>query len=731
MISLTLKAHLIVPLFSLVYFPTLIYSSQENFLNQEFAMVITTEPSLGVISETQSLDQTLERYFTQFESLAHSEDWNRILDLGNQVLNTPGIEKKPHDQAKILAQLTSTAFYLGDFDRASEYADRCMYLSKDFKDPTLCIRAHYLKSAVHRAHAGKNQDQTTYQLAVQEAEKALTIYQQKGADDLNLLGKIHFNLGAAHADNPKGNLDAAEKAYKQALENYNQVRSTDDLIRTQIRLGKIYLLQNKYDLTDQLIREIRPQITTKRHGMHLDYLEAQLRKQLKEVDKAIVIARNGLNHAQELNAKEDASRFLSLLQTLTPRVCFVACHGGPADHFATFAESLVQKGHQVEIHATGPALKKFQDRKIEWVKSFSLENVAEKEAAVELANRCANSHVVITDVGHPFDIPLQEALTEHAPNTSRWAYYDNPEPYVPGGYSSVAGRVMLAAERILFANAHLATDPIYHEPSKPLALSLEKRVGLGYYPIDQAEKIAKRRNSDHASVRSTFFSNQNVDDSGQQILVYSGGNNEEYFSKAFPAFLDALAEASKKQDLSNTIVVLQQHPGAKQKNRDKELVEKWTEQQAGALIPKMVVSSMSSDDTQVLADGMLYYQTSMGPQFILAGIQTIQVGHEVYKDVLVKNKLCSTATNADQLLAAIKELRSGTNKEIDREAIQQGLGIQSNWVENLEKSIETSAQRKHSSSNNWIRPYLLAAGTALAVGYLAFRLFKRVNLAKA
>lgn len=42
-------------------------------------------------------------------------------------------------------------------------------------------------------------------------------------------------------------------------------------------------------------------------------------------------------------------------------ICFITGHLGPADHFATFAEHLSKKA-TIEIYATGPALKKFQER---------------------------------------------------------------------------------------------------------------------------------------------------------------------------------------------------------------------------------------------------------------------------------------------------------------------------------------------------------------------------------
>lgn len=370
-------------------------------------------------------------------------------------------------------------------------------------------------------------------------------------------------------------------------------------------------------------------------------------------------------------------------------VCFIACHGGPADHFSTFAEELTSKGHKVQIYATGPALKKFQDRKMEMIFPFSLENISEEEAAIQLAKSCWGADVIITDVGHVFDVSLHEALKSQASKSLRLAYYDNPESYVPGGYSAVAAKVMLAAQGVLFANANLVKTPLYQAPSHEICLPLGKRIGLGYYPISQAEKIAKRRMSDQSQIRAQLFSKYSLTDRGQKVLVYAGGNNEEYFSKAFPAFLKFLSEASLQGDLSNFVVLLQQHPGAKEKNFDGELVRQWLEQHSGAAkIPQFFISELNSDEAQVVADGMLYYQTSMGPQFVLAGIPTIQAGHDTYEDILVKNGLCSTVTNGEGLMSALARLQKNIGVESGNEAILQGLGISSDWANRLRRAIE-------------------------------------------
>jgi hypothetical protein len=370
-------------------------------------------------------------------------------------------------------------------------------------------------------------------------------------------------------------------------------------------------------------------------------------------------------------------------------VCFIACHGGPADHFSTFAENLTSKGYQVQIYATGDALKKFQDRNIKIVTPFSLENISEEKAATELVKKCTGAAAVITDVGHAFDIPLQNALKNELPASLRLAYYDNPEDYVPGSYSPIAAKVMLAAHGVLFANANLAKKPLYEAPLQEVPLAPEKKIGLGYYPITQAEKIAKRRESDQGQLRAQLFSNLSLPDRGQKILVYAGGNNEEYFSKALPAFLQFLKEASLQADLSDFMFLLQQHPGAKKNNIDAQLVQKWLKEvHQEALIPQFYISELNSDDAQVVADGMLYYQTSMGPQFVLAGIPTIQVGHKTYEDILVKNELCATATDRSSLMRALTQLPKDVKAEPGNEAIKQDLGISSEWANRLENAIQ-------------------------------------------
>jgi hypothetical protein len=341
------------------------------------------------------------------------------------------------------------------------------------------------------------------------------------------------------------------------------------------------------------------------------------------------------------------------LSLSTTAICFIACHAGPADHFAAFAEHLSREGYRVEVLASGPALKKFQDRNIQVLSSFDADK-GDASLAAQIARRVGKAAVVLTDVGHPFQIEIQEALAAEAPEVERWVYYDNPEPYVPGGYSATAEKVMAKAHLILFANAHLAKGP--------------KDLGIGYYPMEQAEKLRIRRENEHDLKRKEFFKEHHLEDLGQRLLVYVGGNNEEYFTKAFPAFCKMMG------GVKGEVVVLQQHPGAKAQNLDG----------AAALESGMILSRVPSEEMLVAADVVLYYQTSMGPQFLLAGIPVIQVGHHVYEDILVRNHLAPAATSIAELIKAL-----GEKPQIAKTPLLRDLGIREDWKERLTNRLSS------------------------------------------
>jgi hypothetical protein len=277
----------------------------------------------------------------------------------------------------------------------------------------------------------------------------------------------------------------------------------------------------------------------------------------------------------------------------------------------------------------------------------------------------------------------------HGASADHFAYYENLEVLVPGQYSPTAAQVMDCAEGVVFANEKLATDKIYSAVGQEVDFTDKKRFGIGYYPISRAKEFAEKRETEYNAARLAFFKDR-MDDKGQKVLVYFGGNNEVYFAEAFPAFLGFLDKAVENEvDLTNIVIVLQQHPEAKKTNVDRCQLEKWLAEHDGKKkMPKIVVSDFSSDQAQLFADAAFYYQTTMGPQFVLEGIPTVQIGHEKYEDVLVRNGLVPAVTTAAEFVDVIKTL--GTSEKKSEEVLLEGIGYRKNWAEMLKKVIQES-----------------------------------------
>jgi hypothetical protein len=383
--------------------------------------------------------------------------------------------------------------------------------------------------------------------------------------------------------------------------------------------------------------------------------------------------------------------------TLTSLVCFIVCDGGPAAHFAAFVTHLfTQNELQISIYATGPALVKLKDSHLPngiQLLPFTLDDSdrdQQEKVAEQLIDDCLKqgARTLIIDIGNKFNAVFQAVLSEHnlLSNTIRsWCYYDNPEPYVPGGYSIKTEETIKVSRYILFANMNLANadSNIYSLPEKQIDLTNKTIQGIGYYPVMEVEKLFQQREIEKDTIRA-----QNNWTDVKHLFVYFGGNNDAYFDHAFPAFLSSLSQIDKNL-IRDILFLVHQHPAAKKQNRDVLILQDWLSKTNQVQI---VISTLkNSDQAQIVADAALYYQTSMAPQFALLGLPTMQVGHEVYRDVLVKYGLCYTATNTTELtigLTAMKE-RNGSSDEIqqNKQLIYNAVGYTPEWPNNLRRAI--------------------------------------------
>lgn len=383
--------------------------------------------------------------------------------------------------------------------------------------------------------------------------------------------------------------------------------------------------------------------------------------------------------------------------TITSLVCFVVCDGGPAGHFAAFATNLyAQNLLQISIYATGPALTKLKDAHLPdgiQLVPFTIDELdrdQQEKVATQLIDNCMKqgARTIIIDIGNKFDALFQSITSKYnlPPDTIRfWCYYDNPEAYVPGGYSIKTEETIKVSNYILFANMNLAQvdSNIYSLPEKKIDVANKTVQGIGYYPVTEVEKLLQQREIEKDTLRV-----QNGWSDIKHLFVYFGGNNEEYFAQAFPAFLSILSQLDKNS-LEDILFLVHQHPAAKKLNRDVLLLQEWLSKNNHIQI---VISTLkNSDQAQIIADATLYYQTSMAPQFSLLGLPTMQVGHEVYEDVLVKNKLCYTATNPNELAVGLiemkKKIESVDELQQRKELIYNAIGYTSEWPNNLYRII--------------------------------------------
>lgn len=376
-----------------------------------------------------------------------------------------------------------------------------------------------------------------------------------------------------------------------------------------------------------------------------------------------------------------------------PIVWFVACHPAAGAHFADFYYELAKQGKvRCRILATEKAAEELSKRKVPIHHFYSgknlrpLKDLPEKlqdTLADSIANICKGAQCVITDLGGEFTARVHDKLAKLQPSILRVAYYDNPEAFVPGGYSATASKVMRKAQVIFFANAKLADAPIYEAPDHPVDLNGKQTVGLGYANLKDIEDLREKRKSNmRLPLRSSL-----LQQSTSSLAVYFGGANETYYGQAFPRFLEILSDAAKSDDLSSLTILLQQHPrSVLEGNRDGLLVQEW-QKTATPQAPKIAISTVPFNDALIAADLALYYQTSAASKFMLAGLPSAQIGHEPFPDILVRNGFCPAVTDANQFLELFKNFPTSPSQELCYKILNES-GIDPVWPERLSNALE-------------------------------------------
>lgn len=372
-------------------------------------------------------------------------------------------------------------------------------------------------------------------------------------------------------------------------------------------------------------------------------------------------------------------------------VC-VATQPEAVAHFCQFQNSL-DKHTQIEIIALDQAASAAEQRKANFYdaldgKGLSRVSDAERLLALERTLEMVKlaSHVIV-DIGDPFTIKLFDQLQSKFPHIQRWVYYDKPESYVPGGYSKSANKLISLAHGILFANANLPNQTLWADPNSPIDTSHCEQAGIGYCPLDLAINL---RSIKGPKARANLLSSLNLPEQHQKIMLYIGHSSDEYFQKAFPAFLNMLDELTMTQDISNWCIVLHQHPNAKEFQDELILLREWKKKSPWNR-PQIYINPVSFTEALAGANLALYYQAASVNQLVMAGMPTLQVTHKTYPDLAIRSGLVPSVTRARTLYEQANTHLTTPPRYLPTDVYNK-LGIREDWEDVLMHALNITPQ---------------------------------------
>lgn len=360
-------------------------------------------------------------------------------------------------------------------------------------------------------------------------------------------------------------------------------------------------------------------------------------------------------------------------------VGFFAFSPNSAKHFRAFSQALAEQGVSSELFFANQVGLSLQEKEHQFSEEEGL------DALQQIVENFPEISSIVTDFAHPLAKDVHQVFYTQKPDVLRCVYYDNPETYVPGGYSEHFEEICQGpVQKILFANANLLEKSIGGKENKPMDLSVKNRCSIGFYPLDMLHSIERYKAHELSKKRNNLFQSVQILEPPQKVFVYVGGANEYFFDQAWPFFL-SLLETMNVKDAKKIVIFYQRHPRASfEKDRDLQTLESWKKSHL-EIAPILQVSTLPTDEILALADGVFYSQTSMGPIFILAGLKTAQINPEPFDDILVRSRISPCICSPD----SFQELISNEGSSFDPK-IYTLIGMDPEWKANLLKAFELS-----------------------------------------
>jgi len=363
-------------------------------------------------------------------------------------------------------------------------------------------------------------------------------------------------------------------------------------------------------------------------------------------------------------------------------VCFITLHSNASLHFAKLAQVLTREKISWQVmagEASEAALKeaKVAHHKISvWTNKKSMKELSpkEREAIAKLVVKtCKKAKVVVTDISEGLMVDIHKELASIS-SARRFVYYDNPEGYVPGEYSLYFEEVLRTEPQgVVFANKHLKEEDVYGGHKQKMSLDSFQKVGLGLMLMDDAEKMLSLSHTKQL-IRQDLFEKLGIKDEKQKLLVYLGGCNTLYFYQAFPFFLRSIEENIGHSFFENALLLLQQHPRAKQEGSI-DLYELL----ARGFPFQVFLSPIPTLEMLSCADLVYYYQSSLIPKIALAKKPLVQVTPEPLEDMTTRLRLVDSVLDPKDFVPYSLKALSTTYEQQSLKRLQEALGYDEKW----------------------------------------------------
>jgi phosphatidylethanolamine-binding protein (PEBP) family uncharacterized protein len=281
---------------------------------------VQSSPLLCSFERNSFIERSPSAFLLDLTRLKKEERWQEIVQEGEKAASHFRDVGEYENEFFVLDELVSHYSRLGKYAIASEKCRRLGEIALILKHNTAIIDSLFKLSVSLRGIADESKNKAQQKLLFAEAtrygELALERCRRDCPSEYQLLGKTLYNIGAANADDPEGDVAKAITYYKEALEIFNANVEMDYARRTEIRLGKAYLLLGKLYQTKEIIEKLEKEPLEKRTYMHWLYLKAQLATREGKNKEAIELSEKGRGLALNLNAKAEKRRFEELLDKL-------------------------------------------------------------------------------------------------------------------------------------------------------------------------------------------------------------------------------------------------------------------------------------------------------------------------------------------------------------------------------------------------------------------------------